>query len=163
MLLALNPDLSKAYQLKEMYRTFNQSYSYEEAPAQLDSLIQAFEAADLYCYREFVDMLKNWRTEIINSFERPFDDRKQSNALAEHCNSRLRELLDVANGYANFERFRAKALFCLNNHVFYSLTNALKSKKRQGKPRGSYNKQKPAIVNLPGSTVDSMNQDFEDE
>ena len=108
-------------------------------------------------------MLKKWRTEIINSFERPFDDRKQSNALAEHCNSRLRELLAVSNGYANFERFRAKALFCLNNHIFYSLTHILDSKKRQGKPRGTYNKQMVAITDLPGNDVDSMDQDFEDE
>lgn len=163
MLLNLNPDLSKAYQLKEMYRTFNKNCTFAEAPAQLDSLIQAFEAADLYCYREFVEMLKKWRPEIINSFERPFDDRKQSNALAEHCNSRLRELLAVSNGYANFERFRAKALFCLNNHIFYSLTHILDSKKRQGKPRGTYNKQMVAITDLPGNDVDSMDQDFEDE
>ena len=50
LLLNLNPDLTLAYQLKEMYRDFNRNCSYEKAPQQLDQLIQVFEEANLYCY-----------------------------------------------------------------------------------------------------------------
>ena len=45
MILSLNSSLSLAYHLKEMYRDFNRSCSFEDAPAQLDQLIEAFEAA----------------------------------------------------------------------------------------------------------------------
>jgi len=72
-------------------------------------------------------------------------------------------LLAVSNGYAYFKRLRAKALFCLNNHVFFSLTHALSSKKRQGKPKGTYTKKKPVIKDLPGNDADSIDQDFKDD
>ncbi len=163
MLLSLNSNLSLAYHLKEMYRDFNRTCSFENAPAQLDQLIDAFESADLYCYEEFVSILKNWRTEIINSFQRPFDNRKQSNALTEHFNSRLRELITISNGFANFDRFRARAIYCLNNHTFYSLTSSLHSNKREGKDRGPYNKTKDVpLTDDPNNNVDSMVDDFEE-
>ena len=162
MLLNLNPNLSLAYQLKERYRDFNRKCSYEEAPAQLDQLIEIFEAVDLYCYRDFVSLLKTWRTEIINNFQRPFDNRKQSNALAEHFNSQLRELLTVSNGFANFERFRARSIYCLNNHTFYSLTDKLTSNKREGRKRGHYNKKKDTVLaSDPNNNVDTMTEDFD--
>ena len=137
----ISPDLSLAYQLKELYRDFNRNTKYPEAREKLEMIIRVFEEADLYCYGEFVSLLKNWKEEIINSFERPSENRKQSNALSENVNSRLRELLLIANGFANFERFRARALYCLNDHVFYALTGKLISRKREGKKLGSYRKE----------------------
>jgi hypothetical protein len=146
-----------------MYRDFNRSCSFENAPAQLDQLIEAFEAADLDCYKDFVSLLNNWMPEIINSFQRPFDNRKQSNALTEHINSRLRDLITVSNGFSNFERFRARAIYCLNRHVFYTLTSSLNSKKREGKTRGSYNKQKDSVLDDdPNNSIDTMTDDSDD-
>ena len=84
--LKISEELKLAYELKEMYRDFNKNCSYEEAPARLDYLIDLFEEADLACYKEFVQLLKNWKPEIINSFNRPYDSRRQSNALAESYN-----------------------------------------------------------------------------
>ena len=160
MILSLNSNLSLAYHLKEMYRDFNRNCSYADAPAQLDQLIETFEAANLDCYKDFVSLLKNWRTEIINSFQRPYDNHKQSNALTEHFNSRLRELITVSNGFANFERFRARAVYCLNNHTFYVLTSSLSSNKRKGKTRGPYNKVKDVTLeDDPNNHVDTMNDD----
>ena len=72
-----------------MYRDFNKNCSYEEATARLDYLIDLFEEADLACYKEFVQLLKNWKPEIINSFNRPYDSRRQSNALIESYNQKL--------------------------------------------------------------------------
>lgn len=142
LLLDISPELEKAYQLKEMYRDFNKSCSYAEAPQRLDELIDEFEKANLYCYEEFVNLLKHWRTEIINSFRRPYDNRKQSNALSENINQKLKELLLISYGYTNFERYRARALYCLNDSIFYSLTLSLSSMKRKGKNRKAYNKEK---------------------
>lgn len=156
LLLGINTDLTKAYQLKEMYRHFNKTCSFEDAPKELDQLIEAFEEADLSCYREFTALMKTGRTEIINSFERPYDDRKQSNALTEGLNQKLRQLLSIANGFANFERFRARAIYCLNDHVFYSLTESLRSIKREGKKRGSYTKNKPILKKDPNNAIDTM-------
>ena len=121
--LKISENLKLAYELKEMYRDFNKNCSYEEA--------------DLACYKEFVQLLKNWKPEIINSFNRPYDSRRQSNTLADSYNQKLREFMGVSNGYSNYDRFRARALYCLNDRIFYSLTANHKSNKRQGKKRGT--------------------------
>jgi transposase len=139
MLLELNPDLSLAYQLKEMYRDFNRNARDYDCEARFNQILEVFTEANLPCYSEFVNLLQNWKQEILNSFKRPYDDMKQSNALAENINKRLRILIHVANGYSNFDRFRARALFCFNPYVTYSLTQKLSSNKRKGKLRGNYN------------------------
>jgi len=82
----------------------------------------------------------NLKEEYLNSFRRPYDDRKQSNALSEFMNSRLRVLINVSNGLANFPRFRARALYALNTKLYYTITNHLQSSKRIGMKRGSYKK-----------------------
>ena len=140
MLLEISPDLKLAYELKELYRDFNKRCSFEEAGAQLDYLIELFEHSKLDCYKEFISLLKHWKPEIINSFRRPYDDRRQSNALAENINQKLRLLIEVSNGYTNLERFRARALYCLNDKLFYCLTTCLYSRKRDHKKRGTYTK-----------------------
>lgn len=142
MLLTLNPRLTKAYQLKEEYRLFNQTCSFQDAPRRLDEIILHFEQADLSCYTDFASLLKHWRVEIINSFLRPYENRKQSNALAESLNEKIRELIDISHGFSNFDRFRARALYCLNPSLFYSLTPMLSSLRQEGRKRGHYHKSK---------------------
>lgn len=146
MMLAINPQLRIAYELKEQYRRFNQTCSWENAPEQIDFIIQSFEYADLPCYEEFICLLKEWKTEIINSFERPIANRRQSNALSESFNQKLRILISSSYGFSNFERFRARAIYCLNDSIFYALTSKLSfQNRRTGKKRGSYSKEKQLI------------------
>ena len=121
ILLEISPDLKLAYELKELYRDFNKHCSFEEASMKLDYLIELFELSDLDCYKEFIPLLKHWKPAIINSFRRPYDDRRQSNTLAENINRKLRLLIEVSNGYTNLERFRARALYCLNDKLILLL------------------------------------------
>ena len=145
MLLTLNPSLTQAYELKEEYRLFNQSCSFDDAPHHLDEIILHFEQANLYCYTDFISLLKHWCIEIIHSFHRPYENRKQSNALAESLNEKIRELLVVSHGFSNFERFRARALYCLNPALFYSLTPLLSSRRQEGKKHGHYRKKNSSL------------------
>ena len=81
----------------------------------------------------------------------------------EVCLLWLRELITVSNGFSNSERFQARAIYCLNRHVFYTLTSSLNSKKREGKTRGSYNKQKDSVLDDdPNNSIDTMTDDFDD-
>lgn len=113
MLLDINENLSCAYQLKEMYRKFNAESSFEDAPAWLDEIVSTFTIADIPEYRPFICLLNTYRPYILNSFIRPFDNRKLSNALSENINSQIRANLRVSRGAANFERFR-KRIYSLN-------------------------------------------------
>lgn len=133
MLLDLNPDLTLAYELKEAYRRFNKEATEVECKEELEYLMTIFKKADLSCYKEFIATVNNWKPEILNSFCRPYDNRKQSNALAENINEKLRELILVSNGYSNFERFRARSIYCLNDRVFFILCNHTVSLKKSKK------------------------------
>lgn len=86
--------------------------------------------------------LKNWKEEILNSFLRPYNDHKLSNALTENINGKINTYLTVSRGISNFTRFRKRVLFSLNPNTYYSLTNCLKSDSYKSKARGKYNKVK---------------------
>ena len=95
----------------------------------------------IWGFKNIHAIFENWKPEILNSFKRSYENRKQSNALAEHINGKLRTLMTVSNGLYNFDRFRARAIYCLNKYITYSLTSHIhRFNKRQGKPRGSYKK-----------------------
>lgn len=140
MIMDTFPILSNAYELKEDYRFFNKRSSYENAVEKLPLLYSKFKNSGIRQYEEFTGILLNWHDEILNSFKRPYDDRKLSNAFTENINSRLRKYLAISNGISNFPRFRKRAIYALSADVYYALSPKLNSDKREGKPRGPYNK-----------------------
>ena len=142
MLLDLSPELEEAYVLKEKYRSFNKNMSYEEARENYDVLVKEFEYAGIAEYREFASILHTWKKEILNSFLRPYEDHKLSNAFCENINGKINTYLDISRGINNFKRFRKRVLFALHPKIFYSITDVLYSDKREGKKRGPYKKIK---------------------
>lgn len=142
MIFTSFPILSDAYELKEEYRIFNRNSSYDDATSWLPLLTKKFKNSGIKQFSEFTNILSNWHTEILNSFLRPYDDRKLSNAFSENINGRIRTYLTVSNGVGNFTRFRKRVMFSLSNDIYYSLTSSLHSDKRNQKKRGTYNKIK---------------------
>ena len=141
MIFELDDKLRIGYKLKERYIFFNKYTRSNEAKEELEEVIKEFKKYDLDYYRKFLKTLKNWKEEIINSFERPFEGgRKQSNSLSESMNRQLNTLIKVSNGLSNFNRFRARALYILNSKVHYNLTDIFYSNKNKGKRRNKYNK-----------------------
>ena len=136
------PDLYLAYYLKEAYRKFNKETAYEDAVDVFDQYVDAFKNSGIKEYDEFIGILTSWKTEILNSFKRPTDNRKLSNSLTENINGKLRSYITVSRGISNFTRFRKRVLYALNPEIMYALTNHLYSDKRKGNPRGSYDKTK---------------------
>ena len=129
MILDISENLTLGYRLKEMYLYFNENATEKDCESWFDSIYEAFREAQLPEYNEFVSILQTWRTEILNSFKRPLDDRKLSNALSENINGQIRTYLAVSNGVRNFTRFRKRCLLSLNRKVFYSINGQLKSDK----------------------------------
>lgn len=132
-LLNLNPLLKQAYELKEDYRYFNRNSTYPEYIEELTDLIRYFKESRLACYSEFINLLENWFEEICNSFQRPTEDRKQSNTLAESLNQKMREFIMISNGLSNFERFRARVIYALNYRIGFSLTSNIQAYNRKQK------------------------------
>ena len=86
-------ELSKAYSLKELYRNMNKDCSYDEATNLYDDILKAFKTSGIRQFNEFTEILINWRDEILNSYLRPYGDRKLSNSFTENVNGKLRTYL----------------------------------------------------------------------
>ncbi|WP_369831770.1 transposase [Coprobacillus sp. AF33-1AC] len=63
--------------------------------------------------------LESWKKEIINSFIK-YDNRKLSNGPIEGRNKYIHIILELANGYSNFKRFRNRAMYILNRLETYN-------------------------------------------
>ena len=136
MLLELSDELTLAYNLKEAYRDFNSHATYESAEKQLDDLIYEFAKANIREYDEFVQIMVNWKAEIINSFIKSEETgNRLSNAKAEAMNNDIGSNIRISRGLANFNRFRKRMLYCYNDKLFYSLTSKLTSLKRKLKKK----------------------------
>ncbi len=129
MIFSLSDKLFEAYNLKTAYQLFNDVATYENAGPWLDNLIQKFQSSGIVEYDEFTRMLIHWKPEIINSFQRPHNDRKQSNALAENINSHLRAYISLVRGSQNFTRFRKRVLYALNPKIYYAISDRISSNK----------------------------------
>ena len=111
------PILGEAYELKEYYRRLNKTATYEEAVEKYDDVVRLFNNSGIPQYDEFASILVKWKTEILNSFRRPYENRKLSNAYSENINGKLRTYITVSRGLGNFKRFRCRTLFALNPKI----------------------------------------------
>lgn len=141
-MLNIDRELKYAYELKELYMIFNESNSdMEDIAKELDAVIAAYLISDISGFVKIGETLSNWKEEIINSFH-TYDGRRINNGPIEGRNKYIHIILELANGYRNFKRFRNRALFVLNKHE-----SPLKKPretfmiKLPGKQRGSYNKK----------------------
>ena len=92
-------------------------------------------------FKDVVGFLKNWRTEILNSFIL-IGQRRISNGPIESINGRIKVLLKTSLKYKNFERLRSRIMYCINKDSLPLLTNKKKTNREPGKERGNYKKNK---------------------
>lgn len=138
MILQSFPILAQAYELKEEYRYINKYCSYEEAYERFDVIYQKFKNCGIPQFYEFTSLLFHWREEILNSFLRPYDDRKLTNALSENVNKQIRRYLSVSNGVSNYTRFRKRVLYALSPDMYYSITHKLRSNQQHKRHKKKY-------------------------
>ena len=128
-LLDIDKELSDAYWLIQDYREFNRTATIEDCEEQLDNLIQRFTHIRFTCFLEIANMLIRWRNEIINSFhiveykneQQELIRRRLSNGPIEGCNSIIKKLILVGNGYGNFKRLKKRIMYCINKTYSYKL------------------------------------------
>ena len=103
-------------------------------------LIYSLKTTGIRQLYEFTGILINWRDEILNSYLRPYDDRKLSNSFTENVNGKLRTSLAVSRAISNFNRFRKRVIYSLSRDVQYYLNNSLHSESVPKRKRGTYKK-----------------------
>ena len=118
-MLRLNEDLKKAYYLLNDYKDFNETATIDDAEERLDDLITQFRSSKCDEYTRVYKCLLNWRTEIINSFNKE-NGFIISNGGMERKNRDVKTIVRNSFGYKNFARFRNRVMYSLNdNSSFY--------------------------------------------
>ena len=95
----------------------NKDCSYDEATNLYYDMLKAFKTSGIRQFKEFTEILINWRDEILNTYLRLYDDRKLSNSFTENVNGKLRTYLAVSRGIGNFQRFRKRVIYSLSKDV----------------------------------------------
>lgn len=113
-MLSLDIELGIVYDMKEQYSYWNRTCTIDSIASRLDNfIIEAF----IYDIKELTDIAKtirHWKPEIINSFNH--HGRRISNGPIESVNARIKSINRNGNGYQNFERFRLRVPYSLNDN-----------------------------------------------
>ena len=138
-MLSIDKELKYAYELKEMYIIFNNSKgNMDQISEDLTALIDAYKISGISLFVDIGNTLSNWKQEIINSFH-TYKSRRINNGPIEGRNRYVKTVLELANGYRNFKRFRHQILYVFNKHE-KTLDKPMETKtvKVPGKFRGRY-------------------------
>ena len=112
-MLSIDKDLKEGYDLLNEYRNFNSCATIYNAEEMLDELIIKFHNSSLPEFIKGYKLLKNWRTEIINSFNK-INGFVISNGGMERANRDIKTIIRIGYGYSNFERLRNRIMYIKN-------------------------------------------------
>lgn len=117
----IHPDFERIRDLKEKYIRFNDRNAghVDSAGDELDALIDEYEVSGFPAFKGFAFLLRQYRSEIINSFilvdkydgtgERVM--KRLSSGLIESFNRKPKDMKRLSRGYRNFNQMRNRLLF----------------------------------------------------
>jgi len=114
-MLSWDFDLNAAYSMKEEYAYINRTSDSENAGSRIDNYIGELLIYDVKELKRIARMLRHWKQEIVNSFDR-VNGQRISNGPIESVNARIDVIKLNGNGYRNFERFKLRVLYSLNEN-----------------------------------------------
>lgn len=114
-MLSWSFELNAAYSMKEEYSYINRTSSSENAEHRIDNFIAELLLYDVRELTKVARTLRRWKPEIVNSFDR-VNGQRISNGPIESVNSRIKIIKQNGNGYRNFERFKLRVLYSLNDN-----------------------------------------------
>jgi len=117
LILSINDEIRTAYELKEEYIIFNSTFNIEEAKDNFDTLLDDFIKANIKEYEEFITLLRNWKEEIINSFN-TWEGKRINNGVAESINQNIATILYNTKGIHNNTRRRKRIMYSINKDGF---------------------------------------------
>lgn len=123
-------ELDIAYDLKDEVTDFYKKYHYDNAKQRLEEIIIDFRSCPIEIMSQFANTLSTWKQEIVNSFiiVDKEKNRKMNTAIVENRNKSIKLIKHASNGFLNWERFRNKVLFSLNDDSTIHLNSIRKEK-----------------------------------
>lgn len=119
-----SPNEKERLQLEEAYMVIiiYKKCTYDTVKRELEKIIIKMRNYTIKEMNAFANTLSKWKYEIINSFivigesmnkDNHIIHRRISNGIIENRNKSIELLKHSSNGYLNWERFRARVLYCL--------------------------------------------------
>ena len=91
----------------DKYTTFSESLKF------IDRIIAKLNTSGEELLEKVATTYKKWRAGIANGLARNQTGKRFNNSIAENNNSHIQRVIDVAYGYSNFNRFRARVMLLL--------------------------------------------------
>ena len=126
LILNIEPELKKAYNLMQDYIEFNYLNDYNTAKLEIDTIIELFYDSNIASYIEFSKTLSNWKEYILNSFTYINDykrnkKRRLSDGPIEGINNNLEKIHVNGNGFNQFATYKKLAFFKINKYLPYKI------------------------------------------
>lgn len=112
--LKLNIVFWDGYSILQEMLHYDKYETYSEAEKFVNRIISKLYASNDELLHKVADSYKKWKVGIINGLARNQTGRRYSNAIAESNNSHIQRVINVAYGYRNFKRFRARIMLILS-------------------------------------------------
>lgn len=111
--LKMNMAFWDGYNALQELLHYDKYETWTEANSFMDRIISKLKSSGDELLEKVADSYKKWKVGIINGLARNQTGRRFSNAIAENNNSHIQRLINVAYGYQNFDRFRARVMLIL--------------------------------------------------
>lgn len=101
------------YSILQELLHYSKYETYTDANKFIDRIIAKLNSSGYELLDKVAKSYKKWKVGIINGLARNQTGRRFSNAVAENNNSHIQKVIDIAYGYGNFKRFRARVMLVL--------------------------------------------------
>ena len=112
--IKMNPAFWDGYNILQELIHYDLYRSYKEANDFMDRIIAKLNSSGDELLIKVADSYKRWKPGIVNGLAKNQTGKRFSNAIAENNNSHIQRVINVAYGYRNFKRFRARIMLLLS-------------------------------------------------
>ena len=93
--------------------TYDKYHTYTETTKFIDRIINKLKLSGDELLIKVAESYERWKGGIVNGLCKNQTKRRFSNSIAENNNSHIQRVIDIAYGYRNFKRFRARIMLLL--------------------------------------------------
>lgn len=111
--LKLNYSFWDGYSILQEMIHYTKWETYTESEKFMNRIIDKLNLSGDELLQNVAKSYKKWKVGIINGLARNQTGKRFSNAIAENNNAHIQKLINIAYGYKNFDRFRARILLIL--------------------------------------------------
>lgn len=111
--LELNTSFWDGYNALQELIHYDKYETYDEAEKFMNRIINKLTLTNDELLIKVAESYKKWKVGIINGLARNQTGKRFSNSIAETNNAHIQKVINVAYGYRNFKRFRARIMLIL--------------------------------------------------